>query len=174
MDNVNLESFPFVLDEGEQSVAINANVDCIYFTNINTQANVLELVECLPMVYSRVVFTEPICDYPVSSDVSASMRLAIFLNGVSRCVRTKCRVDVSILATFSELMEESKKENAEDGETVSQFSFPYGGLRIRVFIAYASDFVDGDEDINNMTVVIRHADAFRFEIVKKGEPDNGK
>lgn len=173
MNNVNLNSLFSLFCEG-RFAATNTNVDCIYFCNINTQANVRELVECLPMVYSRVVFAEPLEDWPTMYDNSTSTRFAIFLNGLNRCAKTRCRVDVGMLADFAEMEREAKqtkkkKKNPEFGEAISTFSFAYSGLCIRVSIAYALDFIDKDEDLNNMAIAVRYADAFRFEIVKKGE-----
>jgi hypothetical protein len=169
MNNVYLDSIFLSFFEGEHSAAINANVDCIYFTNINTQANVRELVECLPMVYSRVVFTEPIEARPTTYDNSTSRRFATFLNGLNRCAKARCRVDVGVLATFTEMERETKKKAPEFDESISSFLLAYGGLCIRVSIVYARDFISDGEDADNMTDVIRHADAFRFEIIKKGE-----
>lgn len=168
--NFHMDFLESEFDMHDEYIAmINHNPNCIYYTNINVEENVIELVEHLPGVYSRVIHFDPLGkDCP---DNVLSQQLATFLNGRNQCVTSCKRIDTGVFWSFTEMLKESKKKYPEMGETLGTFNLEYCGKSLRVSIVYESDCIDSEDvdDEPDIEIAIQYAKSFRFEIVKGGE-----
>lgn len=148
---------------------INYNPDCIYYTTINQDRKTLNLVECLPGVYNRVVLAsydelnqhmdEDFMDY---SD-TASYRLAAFLNGRRICATTQQTVEFA----YSEYAKLSKKFYS----TV-EFAITFIGVKMSVSIIIINEyFSEGDNPKERIDDAINVAVAFRFDPISQDKEE---
>ena len=156
---------------------INANSDCVYYTNINQDNKTLELVECLPGAYNRVVLISyaTLAPYDPDDDMdysdTASYRLASFLNGRRACKQVGKTVETGILS-YSRLAERIAKDKGLSSLKIVKFTHK-AGIKMRVSIIINSDFLsEGDEPQESITDAINVAMAFRFDPID--EKQEGK
>jgi hypothetical protein len=145
---------------------INANPNCVYYTSINQDHKTLELVECIPGEYSRVVLVsystlnrsniEDDMDY---SD-TASYRLALFLNGRRKCALTKQSVD--------EVISKPSDERLPYFREVTHI-IPYG-IKMRVSTIIDSRYLsEGDNPEECIADAINVAVSFSFKPIGKNK-----
>ena len=156
---------------------INVNADCIYYTNINQDNKTLELVECLPGAYNRVVLVSyaTLAPYNPDDDMdysdTASHRLASFLNGRRMCKRLGKTVETGAIS-YSRLAEHIAKNKELSSLKIVKLTHKFG-IKMRVSIIINSGLLsEGDEPQECITDAINVAMAFRFDPID--EKQEGK
>ena len=156
--------------------SINNNISCIYYTTISQDHKSLELVECLPGVYNRVILVSKedyTCrnhpDDDVDFSMTAASTLEAFLNGRRRCALSNTRIETGA-EPYSSLV---KRHTQSCPLMLVKHTFSFGDVFMCVSIILNPEWLcETDDPKMRLGDAVNYAMAFRFDPID--EKQEGK